>query len=116
MKALWLLVAAPLFAQQPQTAPPPVQLPQLDLNFRNFKLPGRPNPFNVQNPVMANPSKLNAGLRLQMVEKPPQTCAIPLLEVNPKGNFPMKVVKPNQLVPRMPEAKVPAPACKDWNR
>jgi hypothetical protein len=116
VKALWILIAAPLLAQPPQTAPPPVQLPQSELNFRNFKLPGRPNPFNMTNPVLANPARLNVGSKLQLIEKPPQTCAIPLLQVVPKGNFTMKVAKPPESFRPMPEAKVPAPACRDWNR
>jgi len=111
VKALGIFIALPLLAQQPQTAPPAVQLPQSELNFRNFKLPGRPAPFNMTNPVA-----VNLGPKSLLVEKPPQTCAIPLLQVNPKGNFTMKVAKPPESFRPMPEVKVPAPACKDWNR
>jgi hypothetical protein len=107
VKALWILIALPLLAQQPQTAPSsPVPLPQRDLKSL---FPG--NPFKI-----ANPAKLEAALKMQFVEKPPQTCAIPLLQVSPKGNFTMKVAKPPESFRPEPEVKVPAPACQNWNR
>jgi hypothetical protein len=113
VKALCLLIAAvaPILAQEPQAAPPSIQLRQPDLNFRDFKLPGRPNPF-----VMTNPVKFKPALRMEAFAAPPQTCAIPLLQVTPKGNYTMKMMKPAEPVPNMPDVKVPAPACKDWNR
>jgi hypothetical protein len=107
VKALWIFIVLPLFAQQPQTAPSsPVPLPQ-----RDFKLFFPPNPFKI-----ANPARLEAALKMQSVEKPPQTCAIPLLQVTPKGNFTMNVAKPPESFRSEPEVKVPAPACKNWNR
>jgi hypothetical protein len=115
MKSLCLLIvsAAPFFAQEPPAAPPTLQLHPPDLSFRDFKLPGRPNPFVMVNPVKANSIP---ALKLEILEKPPATCAIPLLQVEPKGNFTMKVVKPTQPVVSMPDIRVPAPVCKDWNR
>jgi hypothetical protein len=116
MKALLLLavVAAPVFAQE---AAPPVQLPQPQLKFRDFQLPGRPNPFVMANPVTVNPTALlEQRLKLMKsmanrVAAVPRNCAIPLVQATPKGNYPMNVVKPDDPDPKMSMKSVPAPAC-----
>jgi hypothetical protein len=41
-----------------------------------------------------------------------RTCAIPLIQVTPKGNYPMVVVKPPETESNMPKVNVPAPACE----
>jgi hypothetical protein len=106
MKALFVLiaVAAPILAQEP---PPPVQLPQPQLNFRNFQLPARPNPFHIVNPVTVNPAP-----KFNFVAAGPKVCAIPLLQMVPKGNYSMIVAKPSNPEPNAPKFNVPAPACE----
>ena len=108
MKALILiaLAAVPLIAQE---SAPPVQIPQPQLKFRDFRLPGRPNPFVMVNPVKLNPEAL--GPKLNLLAVAPKVCAIPLLRSTPKGNYPIKVVKPGDPDPKMSMKNVPAPAC-----
>jgi hypothetical protein len=100
MKAFCILIAAiaPLLAQEPPSAPPVVQLRPLDLSFQGVQLPGRP-------PV----SFMKAPVVLQAQVK---TCAIPLIQVPPKGNYPLVIVKPPETESNMPKVNVPAPACE----
>jgi hypothetical protein len=98
VKVLLLLVAAPLLAQEP---PPIVKLKPLDLSFEGVQLPGRPGPPSLL--------KIKAGIILQTQAK---ICAIPLIQVTPKGNYLMPVVKPKEQEPNMPKVNVPAPACE----
>ena len=105
MKVLWILIAAiaPLLAQEPAQEPPStrptLQLRPLDhLSFQGVQLPGRP-------PV----SFMKAPVVLQAKAK---TCAIPLIQVTPKGNYPMVIVKPPETESNMPKVNVPAPACE----
>lgn len=97
MKALWILIAAvtPLLAQEPK---PTLQLRPLDLSFQGVQLPGRP-PVSFMNAPVLLPTKA-------------RTCAIPLIQVTPKGNYPMVVVKPPETESNMPKVNVPAPACE----
>jgi hypothetical protein len=107
VKGPWLLIAiaGPILAQDPPTPPPVINLRPLDLSFKDVQLPGRPKPFT-----------FNPAMKLELREKPPNICSIPLLQVVPKGNYTLKVVKPREAVPAMPEASVPAPACEGQNR
>jgi hypothetical protein len=41
-----------------------------------------------------------------------KTCAIPLIQVTPTGNYTMVVVKPPETESNMPNVNVPAPACE----
>lgn len=97
MKALWILIAAPLLAQEQ----PVVKLRPLDLSFQGVQLPGRPAPLSLLN--FKGPIILQTQIK---------TCAIPLIQVTPKGNYPMPVMKPNAQEPNMPKVIVPAPACE----
>ena len=103
MKAFWILttaVALPMLAQEPQSTPPIVQLPPLDLSFQNVPLPGRHrvNFMNMKAPVI--------------LQSRARVCAIPLIQVTPKGNYPMTIVKPPETESNMPKVNVPAPACE----
>src|SRR5271163_2411797 len=106
MKGLWVLiaVAGPILAQDPPPPSPIINLRPLDLSFKDVQLPGRPKPVT-----------FSPAMKLDLRENLPNICSIPLLQVVPKGNYTLKVVKP-PVVPAMPQVNAPAPACEGWNR
>jgi hypothetical protein len=86
---LVMLVAAALVGQEPPTVP-------ATLFYSGLKPP--------------------TARTLVVPAERPKSCAIPLVIVAPKGDYPMRVMKPPQVDSKMLQVKPPAPACNEVNR
>jgi hypothetical protein len=112
---LTALLAAGLFAQTP--ADPAAQWKRTRQEILNLLPPikSRPRIVLPNTAVVVTPW----DNRRQIVLAPGQVCAIPLLDVSPKGGFsgdPKMAIPLRESGDKMPVVQAPAPSCADVKR
>ena len=107
-KAILLLVcvAVPLSAQVAPANPPNVSVPGLQAPPPAVQLQLHPLELNVHEFQM--PQRVSYPWRTQTEVK--KVCSIPLLQLTPKGSYPMRVLKAPAIDPKI-QATPPAPPC-----
>ena len=120
----WGLLGA--FLAFGQALPAPRELVNKTLADRMGELSRKLNPGEPPEPHQKALDALTGSLaralerKLERNVRQPKVCAAPLLEVRPSAEwakqFTMRVVKPREPLPRMPQLEPPAPACPSPDR
>jgi len=111
----WGLLGACLAFGQALLAPP--ELGNKTLEDRMGELSRKLNPGESQalHSFTGTFSRKPRPVQRKVIQPQPEVCAAPLLEVRPSAEeaqqFTMRVVKPREPLPRMPQLQPPAPAC-----
>ena len=87
-------------------------LPNKTLADRMRELSRKPNPSRTFTGTFSQKPR---PLQRTLIQPQPEVCAAPLLEGKPSGDpnqWTMRVAKPQEPLPRMPQLQPPAPACQ----